>query len=310
MRDLRCRGARRGRRDHRRLDRSPRRAAGIRVFATGGLGGVHRGARETWDESADLTTLSRTPVLSSAQASSRSSTSRPRSNGSRRSTSACSATAPTASPASTARLRLPARHWSVRPREVAAVLRARRELGTDALRPRARQSGRPGRRARPRRARRGPRRGPLAAAAAGRDRQGRHAVPARLFPPARRTARRCAPMSRSCWRTRAWQARWQCSWRHRRRSTPPSAAVEHGPARAARGVPGRCDGRRARPAVRPPGDRFGPPGSGRATRRRIGGQHCKLARARRVPSTVIGRVGPNVLGSWSLARLAERWPPG
>jgi pseudouridine-5'-phosphate glycosidase len=37
--------------------------AGIRVFATGGLGGVHRGARETWDESADLVTLSRTPVL-------------------------------------------------------------------------------------------------------------------------------------------------------------------------------------------------------------------------------------------------------
>ena len=28
--------------------------AGIRVFATGGLGGVHRGARDTWDESADL----------------------------------------------------------------------------------------------------------------------------------------------------------------------------------------------------------------------------------------------------------------
>jgi pseudouridine-5'-phosphate glycosidase len=37
--------------------------AGIRVFATGGLGGVHRGANETWDESADLITLSRTPVL-------------------------------------------------------------------------------------------------------------------------------------------------------------------------------------------------------------------------------------------------------
>jgi pseudouridine-5'-phosphate glycosidase len=36
---------------------------GIRVFATGGLGGVHRGATETWDESADLTTLSRTPTL-------------------------------------------------------------------------------------------------------------------------------------------------------------------------------------------------------------------------------------------------------
>jgi pseudouridine-5'-phosphate glycosidase len=37
--------------------------AGITLFATGGLGGVHRGARDTWDESADLTTLSRTPVL-------------------------------------------------------------------------------------------------------------------------------------------------------------------------------------------------------------------------------------------------------
>jgi pseudouridine-5'-phosphate glycosidase len=37
--------------------------AGIKVFATGGLGGVHRGARDTWDESADLTTLSRTPAL-------------------------------------------------------------------------------------------------------------------------------------------------------------------------------------------------------------------------------------------------------
>ena len=31
--------------------------AGIRVFATGGLGGVHRGARDTWDESADLAAL-------------------------------------------------------------------------------------------------------------------------------------------------------------------------------------------------------------------------------------------------------------
>jgi pseudouridine-5'-phosphate glycosidase len=36
--------------------------AGITVFATGGLGGVHRGARDTWDESADLTTLGSTPV--------------------------------------------------------------------------------------------------------------------------------------------------------------------------------------------------------------------------------------------------------
>lgn len=37
-------------------------AAGLRVFATGGLGGVHRGANETFDESADLPELGRTPV--------------------------------------------------------------------------------------------------------------------------------------------------------------------------------------------------------------------------------------------------------
>jgi pseudouridine-5'-phosphate glycosidase len=35
---------------------------GVRVFATGGLGGVHRGAAESFDESADLTVLSRTPI--------------------------------------------------------------------------------------------------------------------------------------------------------------------------------------------------------------------------------------------------------
>jgi pseudouridine-5'-phosphate glycosidase len=36
--------------------------AGIRVFATGGLGGVHRDAASTFDESADLTALSRLPI--------------------------------------------------------------------------------------------------------------------------------------------------------------------------------------------------------------------------------------------------------
>jgi pseudouridylate synthase len=36
--------------------------AGIRVFATGGIGGVHRGAAESFDISADLTELSHTPV--------------------------------------------------------------------------------------------------------------------------------------------------------------------------------------------------------------------------------------------------------
>lgn len=37
--------------------------AGIRVFATGGLGGVHRGARDSFDESADLGALARTPII-------------------------------------------------------------------------------------------------------------------------------------------------------------------------------------------------------------------------------------------------------
>ena len=36
--------------------------AGIRVFATGGLGGVHRGASDSFDESADLSTLAVTPI--------------------------------------------------------------------------------------------------------------------------------------------------------------------------------------------------------------------------------------------------------
>jgi pseudouridine-5'-phosphate glycosidase len=37
--------------------------AGIGVFATGGLGGVHREATESFDESADLATLARTPIV-------------------------------------------------------------------------------------------------------------------------------------------------------------------------------------------------------------------------------------------------------
>lgn len=36
--------------------------AGIRVFATGGLGGVHRGASDSFDESADLSTLAVTNI--------------------------------------------------------------------------------------------------------------------------------------------------------------------------------------------------------------------------------------------------------
>lgn len=37
--------------------------AGVRVFSTGGLGGVHRGAQQTFDESADLTTLATLPLV-------------------------------------------------------------------------------------------------------------------------------------------------------------------------------------------------------------------------------------------------------
>ena len=37
--------------------------AGVRVFATGGIGGVHRGAETTMDISADLEELAETPVL-------------------------------------------------------------------------------------------------------------------------------------------------------------------------------------------------------------------------------------------------------
>lgn len=36
--------------------------AGVRVFSTGGLGGVHREATVTFDESADLPTLAETPI--------------------------------------------------------------------------------------------------------------------------------------------------------------------------------------------------------------------------------------------------------
>ncbi|NBU64157.1 MAG: pseudouridine-5'-phosphate glycosidase [Chloroflexia bacterium] len=38
-------------------------AAGIEVFATGGIGGVHRDARTSFDISADLTELAKTPVI-------------------------------------------------------------------------------------------------------------------------------------------------------------------------------------------------------------------------------------------------------
>jgi pseudouridine-5'-phosphate glycosidase len=39
------------------------RMAGIQVFATGGIGGVHKGAEQSFDISADLDELARTPVI-------------------------------------------------------------------------------------------------------------------------------------------------------------------------------------------------------------------------------------------------------
>jgi len=39
------------------------RMAGVRVFATGGIGGVHKGAEDSFDISADLTELGRTDVM-------------------------------------------------------------------------------------------------------------------------------------------------------------------------------------------------------------------------------------------------------
>lgn len=37
--------------------------AGVKVFVTGGMGGVHRGAETTFDVSADLAELARTPIV-------------------------------------------------------------------------------------------------------------------------------------------------------------------------------------------------------------------------------------------------------
>ena len=75
--------------------------AGIRLFATGGLGGVHREAHENWDESADLLTLSRIPIAVVCSGSSPSWTSAPPWSGSKRSTWRRSASAPSDSRAST-----------------------------------------------------------------------------------------------------------------------------------------------------------------------------------------------------------------
>ena len=61
--------------DHGGLHHDIAAMAGIRVFATGGIGGVHRGAQETFDISATCRNLPRLPVAWFALVPSRSSTS-------------------------------------------------------------------------------------------------------------------------------------------------------------------------------------------------------------------------------------------
>ena len=71
------------------------------MFATGGLGGVHRDARDTWDESADLLALASLPItVVCAGVKSILDVGAPW-NGWRPWASPCSASAPIASPAST-----------------------------------------------------------------------------------------------------------------------------------------------------------------------------------------------------------------
>ena len=159
--------------------------AGITVFATGGLGGVHRDARSTWDESADLQALATTDVtdrLRRREVDPR----RPRHPGAARDPGRPRPRLRhrPPSPASTSATRGTPLDWRVdSPEEVAAVMAARD--GPRHRRPRRRRrqpaagerAGRPGA-ARPAAARR-----PRGRRGRARPRQGRHAVPARVLPP-------------------------------------------------------------------------------------------------------------------------------
>ena len=75
--------------------------AGIEIFATGGIGGVHRGAEETFDISADLVELARTKVAVVCAGAKSTSTSTRRSNISNRMASPSAASAATNSRPST-----------------------------------------------------------------------------------------------------------------------------------------------------------------------------------------------------------------
>ena len=185
-----------GRHDGRR-DRAPRRAApASALFATGGLGGVHRGAprhvrrvgrpRGAWPRTGICVvcagvksildvpaTLERLETLNVTVARLR---------------------GPTGSPAfylADERLPTSPGGWTRR-QEAAAIVARAATLARRAGRHRARQPAARGRAAGPRAARPGAREALAAAAERGRRGQRRHAVPARALPRADRRARACA----------------------------------------------------------------------------------------------------------------------
>ena len=157
--------------------------AGIRVFATGGLGGVHREWTETQDESADLRLLAQTritvvcagvkSILDVPATLQRLET---------LGVGGGSGTAPSASPASTCPSSGEPVDWTVRtPEEVAEVMRAQGRAGRAGVGADRRQSGAGGGAAGSRRCTTGCSRDALdECGERGISGPGRHAVPARL----------------------------------------------------------------------------------------------------------------------------------
>ena len=208
-------------------------AAGIRVFATGGLGGVHRGARDTFDESADL-----------GHARARRDLRRVRG---REVDPRHPRDARAARDAERHRARLPDRHV---PGLLPDVVRAAGHRGgwTRPRRPprccaRARRSARPARSSSRTRSTsrwtrsctsgccaRGSRRRPREGIA----RPRRDPVPARALPLADARARGCARTSGSCCATPRWPRRSRRRVTARRRPRRGDARRRRGPRRAAR----------------------------------------------------------------------------
>ena len=205
------------RRDDRLQHRAAgRRAPGIGVFATGGLGGVHRHAADTFDESADLTALSRTSlvvvcagvksILDVPATLERLESLSVTVVGYRTTTFPGFYVADSGS----------ALDWSVDdPAQAAAVFAARRELAPGAVvvaNPLPR-----GRAARPGAARPGDRRRPGRRGAGRGARQGRHPVRAGPPAPRQRAARPWRSTCGSCCATPSWPAGSPPRWRTRAR---------------------------------------------------------------------------------------------